>query len=187
MDIDIRFQRKPFADLKFGALFVGMIARRSVVRAIKAYVETRSGDPNNYFVTVGPFDVDLGKFPVLHNSAALRDEPVLELTGGYQFSPSLAPDDIMKDLPSRETAFGTLLLGGNQILMGVAEIESGGGWRLWWLNVKTGEVLPPPRYSDFTAIRRWRLMEPTEHPTPTAIFEFNAETATTRRFSTHPD
>ena len=179
MDIGRRFERKPFADLKFGALFVGIIAGRSVVRAIKAYVQTRSGDQDDYFVTVGPFDVDLGKFPGLHNSAALRDEPVLELTGGYQFSPSLAPDDIIKDLPSGEHAFGTLLLGDSQILMGVAEIESGGRSRLWWLNVKTGEVLPPPRRRDFTAIRRWRLMEPTEHPTPTPIFEFNAETGDT--------
>ncbi len=176
MDIDERFERKSFNALKFGALFVGVIARQYVVRAIKAYYPTTGGDQDDFFVTVGPFENDDAQFPRLTQPNALYDDPILELKGGYQISPSLEPDDIMKDLPSGNDSFGVIMLGDDRILMGAATTESGIRRLHCWLDLKTGEVMPSLSHSDFMAIRRWRITESTENSAPSTIFEFPPKT-----------
>ena len=176
MDIDKRFERKSFNDLEFGALFIGVIARQYVVRAIKAYAPTTGGDQDDYFVTVGPFENGDAQYPMLTHPNRLYDDPILELKGAYQISPSLEPDDIMKDLPSGNDRFGAIMLGNDRILMGVATTESGIRRLHCWLDLKTGEVMTPPSHSDFIAIRRWRLTEPTENSAPRTIFEFPPKT-----------
>lgn len=177
MNINERFERKPFADLESGALFVGLIGHEDVVRAIKAYIPTDQGGQNDFFVTVGPFDIDSGSFPALYDQTALYDNAVLKLQGGYKISPSLSPGDITSDMPLGGAAHGVLLiLAQNQILMSVADIGAIGRVLQCWLDVKTGEILPPLKHADYIVTRRWRITAPVENAAPETIFEFNAET-----------
>lgn len=179
MDIERRFERKSFEDLKPGALFAGAIGERCGVHGIKAYAEANDGSKEDYFVTVGPFDEEYGLYPVLHHPSALH-EPVLELIGGYQISPSLSPSDLAPHVPSGDAAHGVLLvLKENQIVMSVAYIDSMNREHQRWVDVKTGEMVPPLRHADFIVTRRWRLTAPVENAAPAVIFEFNAETGST--------
>lgn len=177
MDIERRFERKPFADLAYGTLFAGIIGRQCAVRAIKARAEGNKGELDDFFVTVGPFDEEWGKFPALHHHEALYDDHALELIGGYQISPSLSPDDFVPDLPLDDNINGLLIiLKDNQVLLSVALIDNFKRIHRRWLDVKTGEVLLPLRHTNYIATRRWRITASVENSAPKTIFEFTVDT-----------
>ena len=177
MEIERRFERKPFADLEPGTLFAGIIRRQCAIRAIKARAEVNKGELDDFFVTVGPFDEEWGEFPALHHPDALYDNHALELIGGYQISPSLSPDDFMPDPPVGDHANGVLLLlQDNQILMSVADIDNFRRIHQRWLDVKTGEILLPPEHANYVVTRRWRITAPVENSAPETIFEFPVDT-----------
>ncbi len=179
MDIEQRYEPKPFADLKYGVLCAGTIGERCGIHGIKAHAAPDVGSEDNYFVTVGPFDEEYGPFPVLHHPSSLH-EPVLELIGGYQISPSLSPDDLVSHVPLGDAAHGVLLiLKQNQILMSVADIGSTGRMTRCWLDVKAGEIVAPLKHADYIVTRGWRLAVSVENAPPATIFNFKAETEST--------
>ncbi len=177
MEIERRFKRRPFADLKPGTLFAAIIGERCGIRAIKARAEVNKGELDDFFVIVGPFNNEIRQFPTLHRHDALYTDSVLELIGGYQISPSLSPDDFLIELPLADDLNGVvLILQDNQILMSVALTDAGGHIHRRWLDVKTGEILLPLKHVDYIVTRRWRITAPVENAAPETIFEFNAET-----------
>ncbi len=180
MEIERRFERRPFADLEPGTLFAAIIGMRCGIRAIKARAEVNKDEFDDFFVIVGPFDNETGQFPTLHHHDALYTDSVLELIGGYQISPSLSPDDFIPDLPlddSVNSVNGVLLiLQDNQILMSVAYFDSAGRIHRRWLDVGTGEILLPIRPTDYIVTRRWRITAPVENAAPETIVDFIAET-----------
>ncbi len=176
MQVDRPFELKSFAQLGYGTLFVGILGQRHVIRGIKAYSPSGIEDREDFFVTVGPFATESGSFPVLYHPNALHDKPVLVLEGRYQILPSLAPDDIMVDLPAAKYARGVLLLGEDCVLLGVANVGTEGAWNLCYLNPGTGEIMAPPLHPRFIATRGWRLIGPGDGGEPTTIFEFRVET-----------
>lgn len=176
MDIERRFERKPFADLAHGTLFAGIIGRRCAVRAIKARAEINKGEYGDFFVTVGPFDEEWGEFPVMHHPKALYDDHVLELIGGYRISPSMSPDDFVPDLPPDDSLNGVLIiLDDNQTLLSVAFFDEFKRMHQRWLDVQTGGILLPPNHTNYTATRRWRITAPVDNAAPEIIFDFVAE------------
>ena len=179
MDVDGRFDRKSFEDMDYGALFAGVIGDRVSVNAIKAYKPTNDGSREDFFVTIGSFEEKYGQYPIQYHVNALYDGPVLELIGGYQILPSLSPGDLASELSSGDGVSGELLiLKQNQILIGAAFIDNFDRAHQRWLDVKTGELLPPPRHTDYIVTRRWRLTASVQNAAPETIFEFSAETET---------
>lgn len=177
MEIERRFEWKPFADLEPGALFASIIGDRCGIRAIKARAEGNTGELEDFFVIVGPFDNETGQFPTLHHHDALYSDSVLELIGGCQISPSLSPDDFLLELPLADDINGVLLiLQDNQILMSVAAIDSAGRIHRRWLDVKTGEILLPLKHTDYIVTRRWWITAPVENSAPETLFEFPVDT-----------
>ena len=67
------------------------------------------------------------------------------------------------------------MLQDNQVLLSVALIDEFKRIHQRWLDIKTGDVLPPLRHTAYIATRRWRITAPVENAAPEIIFEFNAE------------
>ena len=173
MQTDRDYGLKQFNQADYGSLLIATIAQKGIVRGLKAFA-TDDKDRVDYFVTLGPLTEyeGKGKVPAVYDPIALRNRPVVDITNSCRFLPSLAPNDILPELPSTANSLGLAFLLEDSILLGVRFSTGGGSWSTSYLNMETGELLPQIEHDHVYATRRWRLVSTSQHGEATSLFEF---------------
>lgn len=175
MQIDRNFQLKRFDQVDHGCLLVGTIARKHVVRGMKAFRTLGDGKQLDFFVTLGPFSPDERGFPHVYEPVALRNCPVLDISDYCRLSPSLAVVDLLPELPSTRDSPGIMFLLEDRALLGVKWLNGDSSWLSVLLNLDTGELVDRIEHDRVFATRRWSLVGTDRNGETVTLFDFTTE------------
>jgi hypothetical protein len=161
MKIDRNFTLTQFSDVDRGKLLVAIIQlaeKRQVIHGMKAFLVLGDGSPLERFVTLGPFNADVGDFPTVYDPVALRG-PVLDVDEFCHLSPSLEPEYLLPELPLNRNSLGVMFLADEHTLVGAKWLQGPGGWTALFLNLDSGELVDEVPLEKVFATRRWTLIK----------------------------
>ena len=178
MKIEPDFATLSFASAESGSLLIAAVEAqgRHVVCGMKARFDLGGsggggGAAKDFLVTLGPFVAEHGHRPVVYPPDHLADLAVLDVTGHWRLTPSLAPQDLEPRPEELEDVLGTLLFLEERTLMRVGNFGRAGPEQVTGLDPATGELVALPDHDAYLTGRRWTLVG----PGPGDAFEFAVE------------
>ncbi len=96
----------------------------------------------------------------------------MDISANCKFEPSLRPEDLVVEFPSRRESRGLAFLLQDRVLLGVVASYRGPRWECAYLDIGTGEILQRIETDRAHVTRRWRIVRHREERDVEVMTEF---------------